>query len=77
MHMNDDKHPGRRHAPDRPPALLAIDNPIENEFMERIVPNLGGLQKGNAVLGQVCPRLVVIPLENHRTYIQKCMYKSV
>ena len=77
MNVNDDQNPSRLHTADSPPALLAIDNTILDDVMKRIVPNPGRLQKGDAMLGLICLRFLVIPLKDHRTYIQKCMYKNI
>ena len=65
MKVHHDEHQEPACATDSLPSDLAIDDPVDENFVIRIAPHLRRLFEGDAVLGEVAARLVRVPREAH------------
>ncbi len=74
MDVDNDEDSARLDPAYGPPAFLTIDNAVKDEVVKRVIPDLGGFEKRDPVLRKVGPGLLLVPLEDHIAYIQKCMY---
>jgi hypothetical protein len=72
--VNYQKKGDRTHHPDCVPSLFSILEPIREDDVQAIVPNVLGDIKGHTMLGEVLSRLFGVPIKLHHDLSSREMY---